>query len=271
MLCCWRRRGRFDDYDDYDHLHHRRNKRHATVTGFLLFGAFLLFLLVALSLPILKSIYLLEIRSKTSQIETTVATRLRFGVWGFCASRFVSPSFLYKWTHRLATRYSRRGGWKLMKAILHSSALRDTPTECVGPQLGYSVDPLTIEVVTKETDLADVILKGLTILLVLHPVAAGLSLLTLVPVTASCFVYHKLPWIISLVLSVPNAIVSTIVFGADLALVIVARSKIKDEAALHIAIDFGNGVWMMLVSAMFTWIAMVLLSARVCRCCGFGR
>ena len=119
MLCCWRRRGRFDDYDDYDHLHHRRNKRHATVTGFLLFGAFLLFLLVALSLPILKSIYLLEIRSKTSQIETTVATRLRFGVWGFCASRFVSPSFLYKWTHRLATRYSRRGGWKLMKAILH--------------------------------------------------------------------------------------------------------------------------------------------------------
>ena len=42
MMLCWRRRGRFDDYDDYDHLHHRRNKRHATVTGFLLFGAFLL-------------------------------------------------------------------------------------------------------------------------------------------------------------------------------------------------------------------------------------
>ena len=258
MLCCWRRRGRFDDYDDYDHFHHRRNKRHATVTGILLFGAFLLFLLVALSLPILKSIYLLEIRSKTSQIETTVATRLRFGVWGFCASRFVFPSFEERWADADET-------------VLHSSALKNTPVECIGPQLGYTIDPLTIAVVTKETDLANVILKGLTILLVLHPVAAGLSLLTLVPVTASCFVYHKLPWIISLVLSVPNAIVSTIVFGADLALVIVARSKIKDEAALHIAIDFGNGVWMMLVSALFTWIAMVLLSARVCRCFRFGR
>lgn len=236
-MLCWRRRGRFDDYDDYDHLHHRRNKRHATVTGFLLFGAFLLFLLVALSLPIIKSIYLLEISSTTSQIETTVATRLRFGVWGFCAS----------------------------------SALKGTPTECIGPQLGYTIDPLTIEVITKETDLADVILKGLTILLVLHPVAAGLSLLTLVPVTASCLVYHKLPWILSLVLSVPNAIVSTIVFAADLALVIVARSKIKDESAIHVSIDFGNGVWMALVSTIFTWMAMILLSARVCRCFGFGR
>jgi hypothetical protein len=98
MMLCWRRRGRFDDYDDYNHHHHRRNKRHATVTGFLLFGAFLHFLFVALSLPIIKSIYLLEISSQTSQIQTTVATRLRFGVWGFCASRFASPYFLYKWT-----------------------------------------------------------------------------------------------------------------------------------------------------------------------------
>jgi hypothetical protein len=91
----WRRRGRFDDYDDYDYHHHRRNKRHATVTGFFLFGAFLLFLLVALSLPIIKSIYVLEISGKTSptEIESDVATRLRFGVWGFCASRFASPLF----------------------------------------------------------------------------------------------------------------------------------------------------------------------------------
>ncbi|KAN0130163.1 SUR7/PalI family domain containing protein [Lactarius tabidus] len=237
MMLCWRRRGRFDDYDDYNHHHHRRNKRHATITGFLLFGAFLHFLFVALSLPIIKSIYLLEISSRSSQIETTVATRLRFGVWGFCAS----------------------------------SALRGTPTECIGPQLGYTVNPLTIEVVTKDTEVADVILKGLTILLVLHPVAAGLTFLTLVPVTASCFVYHKLPWIISLVLSVPTAIVSTVVFAVDLALVIVARSKIKDVSAIHISIDFGNGIWMVLVSTLFTWAAMILLSARVCRCCGFGR
>ena len=155
--------------------------------------------------------------------------------------------------------------------ILYCSKLKGSPSECVGPQLGYTIDPQTIAVITNETDLADVILKGLTILLVLHPVAAGLALLTLLPVTASCLVYHKLPWIISLVLSVPTAIVSSIVFAADLALVIVARDKIKGYSALNISINFGNGVWMVLVSTLFTWIAMVLLSARVCRCFGFAR
>lgn len=115
-MACWRRRGRFDDYDDYNYLHHRRNKRHATITGFFLFTAFLFFLLVALSLPIIKSIYVLEIKGKTSstQPETDVATRLRFGVWGFCASRFVSPLFSTD-GGRLVTRCSRRGGGKLMK------------------------------------------------------------------------------------------------------------------------------------------------------------
>jgi len=125
--------------------------------------------------------------------------------------------------------------------------------------------------VTNERNLANLILKGLSVLLVLHPVAASLALLTLLPVTASCFVYHHLPWIISLVLSVPTAIVSTAVLGADLALVIVARNKVKDQSTVNVSIDFGNGVWMALVSTLFTWIAMVLLAARVCRCCGFGR
>ncbi|KAF8271126.1 hypothetical protein EI94DRAFT_1770589 [Lactarius quietus] len=196
--------------------------------GLLPFGAFLLFLLVALSLPIIKSIYVLQIKSLTSpaQPETSVATQLRFGVWGFCAS----------------------------------SELSGSPTECVDHR-----------VITNQTELVDIILKGLTILLVLHPIAAGLALLTLMPVAASCLVYHKLPWILSLVLSVPTAIVSTIVFAADLALVIVARNKATDYSAIHLSIDFGNGVWMVLVSTLFTWIAMVLLSARVCRCFGFGR
>ena len=124
---------------------------------------------------------------------------------------------------------------------------------------------------TNEPDLANLVLKGLTILLVLHPVAAGLAFLTLLPVTASCFVYHQLPWIISLVLSVPTAIVSSVVFAADLAIVIVAKSKVKDVSAIHVSIDFGNAVWMVLVSTLFTWVAMVLLAARVCRCCGIGR
>jgi hypothetical protein len=125
--------------------------------------------------------------------------------------------------------------------------------------------------VTNEPDLANFILKALTVLLVLHPIAAGLALLTVVPVLASCCVYHKAPWIISLVLSVATAIMSTVVFAADLALVIVARHKLKDQHTVNVTLSFGNGVWMVLVSMLFTWAALVLLSARVCQCCGFGR
>ncbi|KAH9177549.1 hypothetical protein EDB89DRAFT_2112071 [Lactarius sanguifluus] len=215
-MACWRRRGRFDDYDEYHYLNHRRNQRHATYTGFFLFAAFLLFLFVALSLPIIKSIYLLQLNGITPSTEpkTSVATRLRFGVWGFCATRS-----------------------------------------------GYTINPQTIAVVTDEEGLADLILKGLT--------ASRCSRSS--PVTASCCMYRKLPWIISLVLSVPTAITSTIVCAADLALIITARQRVKDHPTLNVSIDFGNGVWMVLVSALFTWIAMVLLAARVCRCCGFGR
>jgi hypothetical protein len=143
--------------------------------------------------------------------------------------------------------------------------------DCVGPQLGYTIDPTYIAGVTNEPDLANLILKALTILLVLHPIAAGLAFLTVVPVAASCFVYHKAPWIISLVLSIATAIMSTIVFGADLALIIVARHKLSDQDKYNVTIDFGNGVWIVLVSMLFTWVALLLLSARVCRCCGFGR
>ena len=90
MVFCWRRRERFDEYDDhYLYLRHR-NRRHATFTAFCLFTAFILFLFIALSLPIIKPVYLLQINGHPSSSlpETSIGTELRFGVWGFCVTRF---------------------------------------------------------------------------------------------------------------------------------------------------------------------------------------
>jgi hypothetical protein len=160
--------------------------------------------------------------------------------------------------------------------LSYSSALNQ-PTffnnngKCVGPQLGYTIDPRIIAVVTNEPELANLILKALTILLVFHPIAAGLAFLTLLPIIASCCVFHTAPWIISLVLSVLTAIMSTIVFAADLALVLVARHKLREQHTVNVTISFGNGVWIVLVSTFFTYVAMILLAARVCNCCGIGR
>jgi hypothetical protein len=78
---------------------YRLQKRYKVVTllsAGLLFSAFLLLLLVALSLPITKTIYLLSVKSTTAvaQEQLTLATELRFGVWGVCATRCVHHSLL---------------------------------------------------------------------------------------------------------------------------------------------------------------------------------
>src|ERR1700730_15963705 len=91
MLCCWRRR-RAGFYDDDEHYHvhrRRRDRRHATVTAFCLITASVLFLFVALSLPIIKSVYLLQLEGhpSSSQPATSLGTQLRLGVWGFCGNK----------------------------------------------------------------------------------------------------------------------------------------------------------------------------------------
>ena len=64
-----------------------RHRTLSIVTSALLLTEFLLFLLVALSLPIIKEIYILGVNAhvQPGQPATSVASRLRFGVWGVCA------------------------------------------------------------------------------------------------------------------------------------------------------------------------------------------
>ena len=59
----------------------RAHRRLSLTTGFFLFSAFVLLLLVALSLPIIKAIYLLELEATTVQIiNSSIGTSIRFGV-----------------------------------------------------------------------------------------------------------------------------------------------------------------------------------------------
>lgn len=61
----------------------------AFLLGFLLFGAFIIFLLVGICMPIIKAIYLFEIQAVPAdgQPETSIGTQIRFGVWGLCITR----------------------------------------------------------------------------------------------------------------------------------------------------------------------------------------
>jgi hypothetical protein len=101
--------------------------------------------------------------------------------------------------------------------------------------------------------------------LVFHPIAAGLSLATLV---CSLFLAsHKLS-ILALILAIITALVSTAVFAVDLAVVIIAKSQVAQITTVQFAIQWGNAPWMGLTAAILTWLAVITLSARACYCFG---
>ncbi|KAJ7780612.1 actin cortical patch SUR7/pH-response regulator pali [Mycena maculata] len=206
----------------------------------LLFTAFLLSLLVGLSLPIIKPIYLLSFYStRTGQVPTSVATELRFGVWGVCATSVLDPP----------TIFTNDG-------------------ECFGPMLGYTIPEDIIALTDISSDIIDDVENVLLVLLVLHPVAAGLSFFTAI---SSLFLASHPLSILSLVLSIITALVTTVVFAVDLALVIVAKSKVTTIDSLDFAIQWGNAPWMGLTAALLTWLAVIALSARACYCFGVRR
>ncbi|PFH52172.1 hypothetical protein AMATHDRAFT_74453 [Amanita thiersii Skay4041] len=211
-----------------------RHRAIASISVSLLLAAFVLLLLVAISLPIIKPIYILALQSTIQVQHTTVATELRFGVWGVCAANTVGNQ---------ATAVAN----------------------CFGPQLGYQVPPSLASLIGITPEVTSILTKVLLVLLILHPIAAGLSLLSLF---FSLFMASHLVSVLALLLAVLSGIASTIVFAADLALVIIARSKVKNLTEGQFTVVFGNAVWMVLAAMVVTWFASVVLSARACYCCG---
>ena len=140
--------------------------------------------------------------------------------------------------------------------------------ECIGPQLGYTIPSDLIALTGLNPSIVDILLKALVVLLVLHPVAASLSFITFVN---SLFLGSHTISIFALIFSVITSLVSTAVFGIDLALVLVAKSNVKAITVAHLEVAWGNAVWMVLTATILTWAAVFLLSARVCYCCGVRR
>jgi len=209
-----------------------------SLTTFAIFlTAFLLFLLVGLSLTITPSIYLFSVSALNSvDPVSNAATSLYFGVWGVCA-------------------------YSTLDSV--SQGL------CYGPQLGYTIPTSLLSEVGLSSQLANVAETGLLVLLSLHLVAAGLSTIIFI---LSLFLHSHVVAIIALIVAIVTAIIGSVMFAADLALVIVVKNNIDSlVSGADFSVDFGNGVWMILVAMILTWVAVVVLSARACYCCGVRR
>ena len=97
--------------------------------------------------------------------------------------------------------------------------------------------------------------------------SAGLTLIALIP---SIFVRVKWARILSLVITMIGAILSSVVFGIDVAIVNVARAGVTQYLgpSAEIAIFYGPEIWMSLAAVILLWIAVVSDSVVSCYCCG---
>ncbi|THV06220.1 hypothetical protein K435DRAFT_816053 [Dendrothele bispora CBS 962.96] len=225
--------------------HHKPFKAHritSIVCLFLLTAAFILLLLVGISLPIVKPVYIMRVFSVvTGQPATSLATELRFGVWGVCAT-----------------------------SALDQPTLLTNDGLCFGPQLGYDFD-IPDDLLSRvgiSQSLIQAVLRGLLVVLILHIVAAATSLVGLF---FSLFLASHAFTIISLIITIITAVLSTVVFAVDLVIAITARSKIPDLTNDGFGVGIGNAVWMVLGAVIASWIAVILLSARACYCCAYRR
>lgn len=135
--------------------------------------------------------------------------------------------------------------------------------------LGYNVSSFVdLSDAGVSPTIVTVIEDALLVVLVLHPVVAGLAFLC---VGSSLFLASHAFSIFTLILTIITAIVASVSMAIDLALVIIARSRLPTLGTFALAIDFGNGVWMIVTGVILTWIAVVLLSARACYCLGVRR
>jgi len=206
----------------------------APLSFILLLAAFVLLFLVCLSVPIIKSIYIMSL-SPTADTGTYAGRSLRFGVWGSCLKGPNDQSVLL--------------GDKM----------------CTDASLGYGT-PLEYFIYLGAPDtLVAILTQGLEVVFLFHPIGTGLSS-TLV-ILALLLGSHDMS-ISALLVGFLAAGSATIAFAADIAFVVVAKDKLNEitNNSGEFKVEFGNAVWMTFVGFLLSWGALILIFGR----CKFG-
>ncbi|KAG8989852.1 hypothetical protein FRB90_002047 [Tulasnella sp. 427] len=215
------------------------------ITPVLLFIAFVLLLLVSLSLPIIKPIYLFQISAKLQDGVpiTSIATTIRVGLWGYCASGWSFSGPTPKYVMNL---------------------------ECYGPQVGYKISPVILNLI-RTNDFANILIDSLTYILIIHPISCGLTLLTAIPALIHLF-KRTVPGFVevcTLLIGIFPALVTTIDLVVDIVFVLVARQRLG-KVTQTLAVHWGPAVWMTAAATVCLWVGIGGLAAYACGCCGLS-
>jgi len=212
------------------------------LTPVLLFIAFLLLLLVTLSVPIIKTIFLFRLTAAGSSglLDSSASSSVVFGVWGYCTSG-IDVSIV--------------------------GIDRNTAAQCSKRHLGYTFDS-TVAKALHVSGFENLITKSLTAVLALHPVVVALTFVTLL---ISLFMLRRgangtsrLPSLLALGVGLITAVLTTIVFLIDVILVAVVRGKVHKDTDGLLTLTWGNAVWMTLAATILLWVANVGSCAGVC-------
>ncbi|CAE6520624.1 unnamed protein product [Rhizoctonia solani] len=206
------------------------------IVPFLVFAGFLLLLLVSLSIPIIKTISILNLAANLQAgfANTGVSGGVKFGLWGYCVS-------------------------EISASVIGVSQTR--PGYCSRTRLGYDIDSQLLQSLGLD-NLDNLISRGLTLVLVLHPIACGLAFLALLFALMLLCRPARLASAMALVFSVLAAILATIAFAIDVALTTIAKNKVSDATDGNLKVTYGAVPWMTLGAMVALW------AATVGACCG---
>jgi len=200
------------------------------LTPILLFAAFILLLLISLSVPIIKTIYLFQLSAHVSAgiVDSAVSGFVKFGVWGYC----ISPV-------------------QVTVLGIH----RNTAAECTKPSLGYTFDK-AVGNALHVSGFENLISRTTTAALVLHPVACSLTFLALL---VSLFMLRRSSGTsrvfsaLTTIFGGLAALVTTVVFLIDVSLVAIVKNRIDSS---DLTLNWGNAVWMALGATIAIWVSI---------------
>jgi len=202
----------------------------------LLFIAFLLLLLVTLSVPIIKTIYLfgLSVNVSSSLFKSGGSGSVSYGVFGYCLSSLNYEVVGIKGTAEAA--------------------------ECSKRHLGYTFDS-TVANALHLSGLENLITRTTTAALVMIPLACAFTFVTF---CLSLFMLrlgrngtNRLPSLLTLGSGSLAALFATIAFLIDVILVGVVKHRVHNDTDGDVTLSWGNAVWMTLGAVIAILLAML--------------
>lgn len=208
--------------------------------GFLLtLAAVVLLILTTVSTPIWKQLYFLSIHGASS---TDASGSLRLGTLGYCSDLAITGVTLTSGCSKTKLGYA-----------LDSSLFSDVSDVTIA---GHTLDL---------TAWSSSLIKGLTYVLILQPIAAGFAFLTFLFAFLAFCGGSRIFEILAFIMTLLSTVIVWVAWAVAMALFSIARNRVADASDDTLKGSYGAALWLSLAAAICMTLAIIFT------CCGmFG-